>query len=192
MYEDYMQNLIGFPRGVYPNTYEERDFNPYGVYYESNYRGKQWQNNLSDDELEECYPEIYNIVYPMVQKACRANTSPINQTVIDNMVNEILTNIEANQTIQLNINLGNEVLGENRGSINKNEKKDSRENRSCENCDRQIGRNSLLRDLIRILLLRELGGRPGYRPGFGPRPRPPYPPYNRPPRPPMPRYDGSY
>ena len=44
-------------------------------------------------------------------------------------------------------------------------------------------RNTGLNDLIRILLLRELIGRPGF-PGFRP-PRPPPPPPPRPPRPPM-------
>ena len=46
-----------------------------------------------------------------------------------------------------------------------------------------LERNTGLNDLIRILLLRELIGRPGF-PGFRP-PRPPPPPPPRPPRPPM-------
>ena len=50
--------------------------------------------------------------------------------------------------------------------------------------DTQIRRNTNLNDLIRILILRELLGRPGF-PGFSggrpPRPRPPRPPM----RPPM-------
>ena len=87
MYEDYMQNLIGGPFRQYQNTYDEQDFNPYWNYYNEDYRGRQFQNQMSCDELESCYPEIYNIVYPMVRKACMSNTMPITQTVIDNMVN---------------------------------------------------------------------------------------------------------
>ena len=54
--------------------------------------------------------------------------------------------------------------------------------------NRVAPRNFMLNDLIRILLIRELLGRPGgMRPPF-PQPRPPRPPMNRPP---MPRY-GDY
>ena len=193
MYEDYMQNLMGVPFRQYQNTYDEQDFNPYWNYYSEDYRGRQFQNQMSCEELENCYPEIYNIVYPMVRKACMSNTLPITQTVIDNMVNQISSTIEGNEFIELNINLDNEV-NQNRDSNQKdNNFRAEVQNRSCDdgNCDRQIRRNPVLNDLIRILILRELLGRPGNRPGQ----RPPFPPNRpgpRPPfpggRPPMPRY----
>lgn len=189
MYEDYMQNLLGIPIRQYPNTYEEQSINPYGNFYEANYRGQYWQNNMSGEELENCYPEIYNIVYPMVRKTCMSNTVPITQTVIDNMVNEIVSNIEANDIIELNINIGNEVNQNRSDNQQKDKNSQGIQNRTCENerCDRQIRRNPFLNDLIRILILRELLGRPGNRPPFPPN-RPPRPPM--PGRPPMPRYDG--
>lgn len=185
MYEEYMQNLVGFQNGYYPNTYEEQTFNPYRNYYESNFLNRNEAGELKAFELEDCYPEIYNIVYPMVKKACRVNTLPVTQKSIDDMVEDILNNIESNQAIQLNINSNSETLVQNRECIDSNKKEKESENRSCTNCRR----NSLLGDLIRILLLRELGERPVYRPGIGPGPRPPYPPYNRPP---MPRYNENY
>lgn len=192
MYEDYMQNLLGFPTRQYPNTYDEQNFNPYGNFYETMYQRQEWRNSASNDDLESCYPEIYNIVYPMVRKVCMSNTMPINQTVIDNMVNEISTNLEANGTIELNINLNNQVM-ENRNPKDLGAELCSkeRENRSseCESSNRQVRRNPFINDLIKILIIRELlrlrGNRPGNRPPF---------PLNRPPmqggRPPMPRYDG--
>lgn len=183
MYDDYMQNLMGFPMRQYQNTYDEQNFNSYSNFYEPMYQRQEWRNTMSVNDLEDCYPEIYKIVYPMVRKACMSNTMPITQTVIDNMVNEIFTNLEANGTIELNITLNNE-LSQNRESSDENKKET--ENRSSDGEDRQIRRNPFIRDLIRILILRELIGRFGNRPGN----RPPFP-GNRPPmRTPMPRYDG--
>lgn len=182
MYDDYMQNLMGFP-----NTYEELNYNPYGNFYQPSFGRQEWRNSMSVDEMENCYPEIYKIVYPMVRKRCMSNTMPITKGLIDNMVDEITSHIEQNNSIELNINLNNEVC-QNRESTSKNEQ----ENRSDDNESRQLRRNPFLSDIIRILILRELLGRPGFRPGQ----RPPFPP-NRPgprppflgPRPPMPRYD---
>lgn len=191
MYEDYMQNLLGYPMRQYQNTYDEQNFNPYGNFYETNFQRQEWRNSVSSDELESCYPEIYNVVYPMVRKVCMSNTMPINQTVIDNMVNEISTNLEANGTIELNINLNNQVMENRKADSSTESNSQERENRSSENesSNRQIRRNPFVNDLIRILVIRELLRLRGNRPGN----RPPFPP-NRPPmqggRPPMPRYDG--
>ena len=188
MYEDYMQNILGVPMRQYQNTYDERDFNPYWNYFDEEYRTMQCQNQMSCDELENCYPEIYNVIYPMVRKACSSNTLPITQSLIENIVNDISSNIEGNQFYEININLDNEVT-QNR-EINKQTKTNSKqvENRGCENgnCNRQNRRNPLLNDLIRILVLRELLGRPGPIPRPGP--RPPFPPNKPGPRPPFPPY----
>ena len=185
MYEDYMQNLMGFP-----NTYDEMNLNPNYNLYEYSLPRQEWRTSMSIDELENCYPEIYKIVYPMVRKRCMTNSMPITKGLIDNMVDEIISHIEQNNGIQLNINLNNGIC-QNRDE-NSNEKSLNEEENRIEN--RQFGGNTLLRDIVRILLLRELTGRPGFRPGQGP--RPPFPPYRpgpRPPypgpRPPMPRYD---
>lgn len=187
MYEDYMQNLMGFP-----NTYDEMNFSPYGSFYGQSYGRPEWRNCIRADEIENCYPEIYKIVYPMVRKRCMANTMPITKALIDNMVDDITSHIEENNGIELNINLNNQVHQNRDGK--EESKKNEQEDRSCECESRQGRRNSILSDLVRILILRELTGRPGFRPGPGP--RPPFPP-NRPgprppfpgPRPPIPRYD---
>ena len=140
-------------------------------------------------DLENCYPEVYKIIYPMIRNVCMRNTEPITEEVIDRMVNEVYTNIETGDVITLNINLGNTVetsSGENRESSKNKESKENRETESRQ-------RNFLMNDLIRILLIRELLRRQGgSRPPFPPIPFPPRPPMNRPPmnRPPiMPRYD---
>ena len=129
--------------------------------------------------LDDYYPEIYKVVYPMVKKACTRNNRGINKETIDNMVDEIYRNIEADG-IELNITINNDVRSDNatQNTGNEENRKENRETR----------RNSILNDLIRILILRELIGRPGcIGSNCNPRPRPPRP--NPGMRPPFPRYD---
>ena len=116
-------------------------------------------------ELEECYPEIYRIVYPMVQKVCNENTRPFTRELVDSMTDEVYFSIEDRDMIE-------------------NRDKDGKTSKSTEKTENRqtIIRNTRLNDLIRILILRELLGRPGI-PGV-PGGRPPRLPM-RPPRPPM-------
>ena len=153
IYEQYMRNVLG---------YQAMNNNTYDMYYDNwEMSNMASMNYIQMQELENCYPEIYTIVYPMVQRACSQNTRPITRELIDNMTDEIYYSIEDKEML------------ENRNKEEKGE-------------DRQIRRNTNLNDLIRILILRELLGRPGFPGGRLPRPRPPRPPM-RPPMGPPPR-----
>ncbi len=159
IYEEYMRSVLGYqPMNNY-NTYD-MNFDNWEM---SNMTA---MSNLQMQELENCYPEVYKIVYPMVQKACSQNNRPLTRELIDSMTDEIYFAIEDREMV------------ENR---NKDEKTAKSSTQVTEN-RQTIVRNTGLNDLIRILLLRELLGRPGF-PGF-PGGRPPRPPM-RPPRPPM-------
>lgn len=192
MYEDYMQNILGYRMNPQQNTNTYEQYNMPGGEWQQydNYMpimqyGNQMTSNMVN--LETCYPEIYKIIYPMIKKVCMKNTEPITEETIDKMVNEVYTNIETGDIITLNINLGNSVTTGEAGASTGT--KETEQNRNIEN--RQ--RNFLMNDLIRILLIRELLRRQGgNRPPYPPRPFPPRPPMNRQPmnRPPiMPRYD---
>lgn len=180
MYEEYMQNFLNYPINGYRNTYDQM-IDSYQYNYPNNdlygYApyNIQNRNNISSNEMESYYPEIYNVIYPMVKKVCLKNNRGISQEVIDDMVEEIYSNLENNKAITLNIVLNNEINGQNAGG-----KEDLRQE------NRQLSRNNVLSDLIRILVLRELIGRPGCH---GSNCRPPMPPPPRPNRPPFPRYD---
>ena len=154
MYEEYMRDLLGWRSpDIYGNS--------------NNYRNMMLDNNIN---IEECYPEIYRIIYPMVQKACMQNTNPVTKEVVDQMTQEIYNNIEAENVINLNINLSNEVRSS--ASPNDEIKSVASENREENRVEDRVmpgRRNFLLNDLIKILLVRELSGRPG-RPGLRPRP----------------------
>ncbi len=166
VYEEYMRNVLGYNPINYRNTYE--------VNYE-NYEAPNTSNianfsNVQNEELEKCYPDIYKIIYPMVQKTCMQNIKPITREVIDNMTEEIYFAVEDNEISETR----SKEMNTTKELKNINSKIELKENRQ------RIIKNQGLNDLIRILILRELLGRPGFlgRPHSPrpPRPRPPYPP----------------
>ncbi len=172
-YEEYIRSILGYPSMANLNQNQM---------YASGYPEPTQISSRND--LEECYPEIYKIIYPMVKKACERNMGANTREEIEQMTDEIYLSLEDNNQITMNINLGNTVSTtsntQNRNGLNKEEiqKKPSekQENRNSEVQNRRGPANNNLRDLIKILLIRELLGRPN-------RPFPPRPPHN--PRPPM-------
>ena len=141
-YEEYMRSILGYPNQSYYDTYNTND----------NYEFRMVNDN---EDLEEYYPEIYRIVYPMVCRACDKNTQPVTRQLIESMTNEIYMSIEGNQEVNLNINLTNDVRSSNKTDSSKKQEAKV-ENRSGGET-RQLGTNNfMLNDLIRILLIREL------------------------------------
>ena len=161
--DEYIRSILGYPS---MNMVTNSNIN----YMRNDVEQMQYEMPNENKELESYYPEIYKIVYPMINKRCSQISEPITQNLINEITNEIYSSIEVNTPIKVNINLQNQVQEVN----NRNNRKQisESENTKKENRgdDRQTG-NSTLNDLIRILILRELLGRPG-RP---PRPHPPFP-----------------
>lgn len=164
-YDEYIRSILGYPNN-----------NQYDIYQDSigyDTRNIANFNQNQNNELESCYPEIYRVVYPMVKKACQNLSGPVTKETIDRLTDELYMNIEGNDEVHLNINLNNNV-GNVNSTTSQTEKQVKKENRET----RQFNRG--LSDIIRILLLRELLGRPGF-PGN----RPPFPQPGRPGRPPF-------
>ena len=162
-YEEYMRSVLGYsPIGnIYTDTYDGRN----DYYYDM-------PDNILNRNLDMYYPEIYKIVYPMVCKICNQNMNrEITEDMIDNMTDEIYRNVEDVGT-ELSVQANKMQTPLKNGDVrNPNAKEpEIRETRQ---------RNFLLRDLIRILILRVLSrpNRPPYRPPVRP-PRPPRPPRN--------------
>ncbi len=188
-YEEYIRSVLGYPSTA---TMNQNHINQNQM-YQTEYPNPS-QVNMRND-LEDFYPEIYKIIYPMVQKACDGNMGANSREEIEQMTDEIYSAIEDNNQINVNINLGNTISTtnmnrmQNRNEISKEEiqkkspEKQEVKNRNTEGESRISPRNNNLRDLIKILLIRELLRR---RHNHFP-PRPPHHP--RPPmRPPiMPR-----
>ena len=168
-YEEYMRSVLGYsPMGnIYTDTYDSRN----DYYYDM-------PDNMLNRNLDMYYPDIYKIVYPMVCKICNQNMNrEITEDMIDSMTDEIYRNVEDVGT-ELSVQANKMQTPLKNGDVrNPNAKEpELRETRQ---------RNFLLRDLIRILILRELS-RPN-RPPFRPPVRPP-----RPPRPPRTPWGGMY
>ena len=145
MFEDYMQNYFGYPnpyQDIRRNDFYNQYMEPQG--YNMGYNPYNFNVNMMENEkLENFYPDIYNIIEPMVKKICIKNRNTLNQETLDKMVDEIYNNLETNEGINLNITINNEK--------NKNvaSKELNLENRNQNN-------NNLLKDLIKILILKEL------------------------------------
>ena len=184
-YEDYIRSILG-----YPSTTNFESNSTYRVGY-----SEQSQTNVRNS-LEQFYPEIYKIIYPMIKKACNENMTANTREEIEQMTDEIYSALEDNNQINVNINLGNNISTTSTNQVeNRNEKQKEEiqkrtvtENRNTQQQERRAPMNNNLRDLIKILLIRELLGRPHHnfpRPPHNNPPRPPYNPQRPPMRPPM-------
>lgn len=209
-YDDYIRSILGYPAR---NQFEQynQEMPEYQSYQE--YRNPTFNTNINisgnNVELENSYPEIYKIVYPMVTKKCEnVRSETFSKSDIENMTDEIYYALEEKQEKRININLTNNMSStksQNSSAVSTSAKVENKRpdvkisQKAIENSEkRQI--NNGLRDLIQILLIRELLNRP--RPPFrppmpnppGPGPRPPMrPPFRPGPgRPPFNRDFGSY
>ena len=153
------------------------------------------------------YPRIYKIINPVVCKACNNLTQPMSEYLLEEMTDKIYDNVvsqvEAQNIININIETREDESKKDERSCSQTSNLTAANNRSSTthtNETRQTQsskrRNTLLRDLIRILILNRLlrpnrppvRPRPNNMPG-GPGPRPPRPGYmpGYGPHPPMPR-----
>lgn len=182
-YDDYIRSILGYPPArSYEDSYQ--DYRNQNMNYNmTSNMNTNYMNTTSDMDLESCYPEIYKIVYPMVCKKCDSVRMPVTNDDIQNMTDEIYFALEGRAEVQLNINLGNEVRSSEISNTNVAKTADKKpdvkisETSSQNRETRQFNRN--LRDLIQILLIRELLRRRRRRPPIpGPRPpmRPPFRP----------------
>lgn len=188
-YEDYMQSVLGY------NPAQSNIYSP----YENNYNFQNYnymQNPFSNvqnysrntDDLNYLYPEIYKIAYPIICKVCTENRNKqITKELLNDLTEKVYAIIEPEDDRASSSNSIKTQPLKNGDVRNPNAREiiETRQN------------NPFLRDLIRILLLREFS-RPNRPPAFGPgQMQPPFRPPNNPNgnmRPPFPssgqmRYD---
>lgn len=126
-YDEYMRCMLGYPN-MYTNMPHFNNTNPYS------------------DDLERMYPDVYRVVYPMVCAACDNITMPVTESMIDSMTDNIYDRVEADGRINIEVTVEAEF---------RDDELNSSESRQFSR-PRPRRRNRFLRDLIRILLLREL------------------------------------
>ena len=182
-YEEYMRNSLGY-NGMPMTNMNQMNMNymmPEMYEAESNFMCDQ-------TSVEDMYPEIYRIVYPMICKACMAVNENVSEDLVSRITNEVYMNVEHMETSQETRSSSISVSPQS----NKNVKSDLLSSKSNSSVNSSLSdtrqetrqRNPLLRDLIRILVLRELIGNSGRpprpQPPFNPGPRPPFGPGLRP------------
>lgn len=163
VYQEYINNIFG--RNIKFNRMEISNF-------ENN-----MNNNNFFQNTETLYPDIYKLLYPMIQYACMKNSNPLSENTINAIVDEIYLNFVADpnngEVLDDNIdyrsgkNIDATVTAKTKSSISVNSKRfEAVEKRQ------QKEENYILRDLIKILVVRELLGmpvrnEPQFRPAFG-------------------------
>ena len=163
-YEQYMRNSLGYNQMPMMNmNMPMNQMNLMNEMYES--EGNLTYNQTSVDDM---YPEIYRIIYPMVCKACMAVNENVTEDLVSRITNEIYINVENMEVAQ---ECRNSQINNIQDTKNIKSNNNNRITNNTTSNERQESRqqNPLLRDLIRILVLRELLGNPG-------RPRPPFRP----------------
>ena len=180
-YEDYMRQVLGYPIND-PNIYETYDY-----WNENTYLSNQVQNNLTEAEIKALYPDSYNVIYPLVCRACETNNEPISKSVVDKMTDDVYKLVERNETV-VNIKIETQNRESNQVSARQETKRELTPKRTpikTENRETRQSNNPLLRDLIKILILQRLLGGGVIAPPRPIPPRPPFPPVG-PGRPPFP------
>ena len=161
-YDDYMRSAFGFSgmnSQICPNMCmnNQSQFGNMGVPFSNMGMNTQMQfqdmNTMqSCEDLERMYPDTYRVIHPMVVSACNNIRMPVTEDMIEQMTNDIYDRAEMDDRISVDIN----ITVENRKDGDS--RQDSSESRQ-QMMGRPRRRNRFLRDLIRILLLRELIGR---------------------------------
>lgn len=171
-YDEYIRNILGYDN-INKNT--------------SNNSIQNNNQSIQNYELEKYYPEIYKIIYPMITKKCNNTKKEITKEELENITDEIYFAIEQNNTTQININLNNDINVMPIQQRTLNPKPELKISKTKEEKRETRNINSGLRDLIKILLIRELINKsnrppvPGGRPPFGGPIQGPRPNYGRPP-----------
>lgn len=170
-YDDYMRNVLGYSNldgyrmssmnnmGMNSETMNNLGINPMCT---MNTTGMYTMNmnaqDMSCEDIENLYPEVYRIIFPMICSSC--DKIQVSSLVTDEMVTHITDEIYDKVELDPRINIDLNIQVRESDTI-----KTSSETRQ------RKPRNRFLQDLIRILFLRELHRRrrfPGMR-------RPPFP-----------------
>ena len=174
-YDDYMRSVLGYSNldgyrmnsmsnmGMNSmNNMSDMGMNSMNTMGNMNINSMNTQNPYCED-IEQLYPEVYRVVYPMVCSACdriQFPNAPVTDEMVTRMTDDIYDRVEADGRINIEVNVTTEVR--------------ENSNSEVETRQRRRPRNRFLRDLIRILLLRELFNRRRRFPGRFPFPMRPF------------------
>ena len=174
---NYMQDLYAYNQVPDNNTYNTFGMNlrtpgPMGnnITY-SNFNGI-YSNNQNQQNPNNLYPNIYRIINPVVSRVVSgSNLSYITEDNLNNMVDTVYNIVEGEVSLEDKIDTASQTTSSSNTSniSNSNTKttttlmQDTRNNLNITNSNfqnnssnRRNNRDSLLRDLIKILILKQL------------------------------------
>ena len=120
-------------------------------------------NNMPVQNLNNLYPSIYRILNPVVSKVTTNTNQPITEELLNNMTDTVFNIVEG----QIDLPSEDMQNNENQSNLTSNASSNSSQNRNSE-ISRQNSQNtqtsktrcnsndSLLKDLIKILIIKEL------------------------------------
>ena len=95
-YDEYIRSILG---------YNQNEMYDYNNNYNYSYRTQDNMTVAQNSQLEQNYPEIYKVVYPMVSKRCENVRADLSNEELEKMTDEIYFALESKKETQLNINL---------------------------------------------------------------------------------------
>lgn len=165
-YEEYMRNVLGYPPQYVDTTY--RDNNYYNIPNSVTYYNNYSTSNVVNTKFEGMYPEIYRVIYPLVLREVSMNNRGITEDMLENIVDKIYSEIDVKY---IDNSRKEEVKSDIKASIASSVNKVSKNEDTVESRHSRP-QNRWLKDLIKILLLREIIGGPARPPMPPPRPCP--------------------
>ena len=129
IYSKYIMSILGYQNSQ-NNICGNNNMN------NCNYNQNIFNLKNQENNIEEYYPEIYKVVYPMIRSACNKNNLSISAETIEKITNDIYFAIEAGKE-STTINVKNENTKTVKFETDKTQ------------------RSSYLKELIKILLIRE-------------------------------------
>ena len=140
--------------------------------------GAFFTNNIQVQNLSSLYPSIYRILNPVISKIVSNNNQPISEELLNNMTDTVFNIVEGqidfgDDQIQRN-NSENQTVNSNsssnfssNNSTNRNSDSNRQTNQTSQPNNTRNNRNdSLFRDLIKILIIKELLHRNGFQRQF--------------------------
>lgn len=125
-----------------------------------------FSNNIPVQNLNNLYPSIYRILNPVVSRVVSNNNQPISEDLLNNMTDTVFNIVEGqvdlgNDQIQRNTQNENQSSSNTTSNTSTNNSTSSRttETRQQSNTQTSFRNNrneSLLRDLIKILIIKDL------------------------------------
>ena len=165
-------NAIGNPnmqmtqQGGFNNLPNNQMYNNLGMF----------PNNIPIQNINNLYPSIYRILNPVISRVVLNNNQPITEDLLNNMTDTVINIVDGqlefgddkiqnntnNQNQQSNANSSNNNTTNN--SLSRSSESNRQNNQTTQTSNSRNSRNdSLLRDLIKILILKELLSRNQYQ-----------------------------